>query len=135
MNRDEALTAAIIRLCDEVAKEMNPRRIVQLMIELNKALDALHRPKESKFKEQAMLMYTPTQTDIEWAKAAISMLKEDGLLAFPQTELTYRLDRAHKVLTLMNPEQLFDRESFKTHVQAVAVFAKIGYIVNEWEEA
>jgi hypothetical protein len=82
-----------------------------------------------------MMMYTPTTEDVEWARAAISMLKEDGILAYPQTKLHYRLDRAHKTLTLMNPDQLFDRDSFVTHVQTVAVFSKIGYIVNEWEEA
>jgi hypothetical protein len=135
MPKDEALKATIMRLCDAVRAETNPRRLTQLLIELNQALDALHAPRESKFKDQAMMMYTPTTEDVEWARAAISMLKEDGVLAYPQTKLHYRLDRAHKTLTLMNPDQLFDRDSFVTHVQTVAVFSKIGYIVNEWEEA
>lgn len=131
---DEELKAAVLRLCEAVMKEHDPDRLLQLMIELNHALDALHHPRRSRFEDQTY-MYTPTAVDIEWARSAVNMLTNDGMLVYPGANLKYRLDKERKVLTLQNPEQLFDRESFITHVQTIAVFSKIGYIVNEKEDA
>ena len=131
---DDALKATVVRLCEAVMKEVDPDRLLQLMIELNHALDALNNPRPSRFREPTY-MYNPTLQDIEWAKATIRMLSDEGMLVYPGANLHYLLDKARRVLTLQNTDQLFDRESFVTHVQTIAVFAKIGYTVNEREDA
>lgn len=131
---DDALKRTIQRLCEAVIAETDPDRLLQLMLELNRALDALNHPRPSRFKEQTY-MYTPTLQDIEWARAVIGTLHEGGLLVYPATNLHYQLDKSRRVITLTNPQQLFEREAFITHVQTIAVFAKIGYTVNEKEDA
>lgn len=71
--------------------------------------------------------YTPTPTDLQWAKQTMSMIAEGGVLAYPATKVIYTVSHKNKTLTLQNPEQLFSFPSFVIHYQTIDVFKEIGY--------
>ena len=77
-------------------------------------------------------LYTPDQTDIDWAKDMMRSTRDRGVLAFPSAQLLYDVDHQRKTLTLQNPERLVSHfASFVTHHQTIIVFKIIGYTVKD----
>lgn len=74
-------------------------------------------------------MYTPTDIDLKWAKNVLKLIKHNGLLCYPLTELVYLVDHNNHVLTLQTPQSLQNKGSEETHHRTKIVFAVIGYDV------
>jgi hypothetical protein len=75
--------------------------------------------------------YKPRPVDLAWAKNALSIIKDGGTLAYPETQMIYRVDHSNKQLVLQNPEQLMVFASFVIHQQSIAVFKALDYEVKE----
>jgi hypothetical protein len=132
MNRDE-LKRRIGELTELVMHEENAKQLLEYLIELDKLIELYRGPpsQRSVFAEVAMRVYQPRQLDVEWARSAVSLITDGGLLIFPQANLRYRVDHQHKVLTLINIDQLRMFDSFITHLQTISTFSVIDYAVIE----
>lgn len=73
--------------------------------------------------------YKPKPEDIIWAEYVLSIIAHRGILGYPDTQLTYRVDKIRRVLRLLNPEVLSDTASLITHRRTRIVFAALGYRV------
>jgi len=74
--------------------------------------------------------YTPTEEDLDWARNAVALVANGGILAFASARLHYRVNQKERVMTLGNPEMLFFLDSFITHIQTIDTFAAIGWRVE-----
>ncbi len=79
-------------------------------------------------------MYIPTEEDVSWAHQMVSLILENGILAYPSTGLIYRVSHYRKKLTLVNPAQLGDPASLVVHLRTRVVFEVIGYKVFDSTE-
>jgi hypothetical protein len=76
--------------------------------------------------------YQPTEVDLNWAKNVLRCLTDGGIIAYPATQVIYKVDKVAKTLTLQNPEQLTASfASYVIHQQTIDVFAELGYRVAE----
>lgn len=73
--------------------------------------------------------YKPQLQDIIWANYVLSIIKHNGILGYPDTQLTYRVNLNRRTLTLLNPEVLSDDVAKVTHDRTRIVFKVIGYRV------
>lgn len=75
-------------------------------------------------------MYKPRDVDINWARLVIDLVADGGVLAYPNTFLIFRVDKAKKQLLLMNPGVLSDPDSKEVFEKTIAVFREINYEVK-----
>jgi hypothetical protein len=61
----------------------------------------------------------------------MEMIKDGGVMVYPNTRLVYLVDHTCKKLTLQNPEELLDVFTDMTHERTRQVFLAIGYAVTE----
>lgn len=68
-----------------------------------------------------------------WAVRMLSMIKHQGILAFPTTRLVYQVDHVAKTLTLLDPFLLYDDTdggyAAVVHRRTIRVFREVGYQV------
>jgi hypothetical protein len=69
--------------------------------------------------------YQPTETELAWARCVSEPLADGGILVYPSSGLMYRLDRAARTWTLLNPRPAFEG----LHHWTRAVFGSLGYRV------
>lgn len=73
--------------------------------------------------------YKPQLQDIVWANYVLSIIRHNGILGYPDTKLSYRVNLNRRTLTLLNPEVLSDDAAKITHDRTKVVFRAIGYRV------
>lgn len=74
--------------------------------------------------------YEPDEMDIEWAKTVLNLIADGGILAYPSTQLIYRVDHLHQTVTLLNRQRLEDEDSAILHRRSIRVFERIGWTVH-----
>ena len=77
-----------------------------------------------------MTNYIPNEVDKLWARKMVDAIRNGGILAYPATELIYRLDQTAQILTLTNPEQLEFQIPNEIHERTKVVFREIGWEVT-----
>jgi hypothetical protein len=80
-----------------------------------------------------MSSYKPTEIDIEWLKTVTGMIKNGGMLAYPSTQLVYRVWHQKHELELVNPSILLSRDSHETHLRTINVLKVMGWKMKERE--
>lgn len=73
--------------------------------------------------------YKPQLQDIVWANYVLSIIKHNGILGYPDSQLTYRVNLNRRTLTLLNPEVLSDESAQIIHERTKIVFKTVGYRV------
>lgn len=64
--------------------------------------------------------YEPTAIDIHWARNMLAMLKDGGVMVFPATRETYRVNHRTKTVTLISAQD-------ETFDKTLEVFRRVGY--------
>lgn len=70
-------------------------------------------------------LYKPTAQDISWLAGMLVLIKQDGVLAYPRSQLAYRVDHEHGTLTLITPERAGEPD----HAATIEVAKAIGWRV------
>jgi hypothetical protein len=76
--------------------------------------------------------YKPNPEDIAWANKMLRLVKNGGVLGYPDTKLIYRIDHDAKTLTLLDSSVLYDEDgehATTVHRRTITVFREVGYQV------
>ena len=128
------LKRKILELARRLTIETDVDKMLEFSIELTRLVDEYKVKPENGEREMLISdiseFYEPNEGDINWAKMMLSIIKGDGIMAFPGSRLIYQVVHPEKKILLLNPQiLLMDSVAFVTHVKTVAVFKKVGYSV------
>jgi len=71
--------------------------------------------------------YSPLERDTKWIQMVNGLLKDEGVIIYPSTNLHYRVDKKRMKWTLVNPLELVNPEVLETHLIKVKVLESIGW--------